>query len=189
MAHGERPSRDTQCALRPSDASFRSAGIASAALALAGPTQRGAQFPPEVGTELRTVVLVTPETSFSRSCARIVSCTHPHALTAASAAGRQNYRFQYFDRIHEALVTGIGAPSSVDLQRSPVTLGHVSTRVCDVYRCAAAAVQLLVAAGGGEDSLSSSLVTLQVSRLLDAPHPLRHPLRPQVSTLPTSNLT
>ena len=34
--------------------------------------------------------------------------------------------------------------------------GHTSFRFCDVHRCAAAAVQVLVAAGGGEDSLSSS---------------------------------
>ena len=75
---------------------FQVCATAGAALALAGPTQRGAQCPPEVWTELRPIVLVTPETSFSRSRAWIVSCTHPHALTAASAAGRQNHWISRF---------------------------------------------------------------------------------------------
>ena len=184
MSHGERPSRDTQCALRPSDASFRSADIASAALALAGPTQRGAQCPPEVGTELRPIVLVTPETSFSRSLAWIVSCTHPHALTAASAAGRQNHRFQYFDRIYVAHVAEVGVPSPYDRHRSPKPPGHTSLRVCDVHRCAAAAVQVLVAARrrrGRPLFLPGYLAGVSV---LDGVHPLRHPLRPQASALP-----
>ena len=133
-----------------------------------GPGERTAHRPSKVWTFAHPGVMITPAARFFRLDAPFVSWTPRTRLTDRCAAGRPNHRISIFRPLQAGSSAGIGAPSPSDHPCSPVTLGHASSRTCDVHRCALPSVQLLyfAAAGGRRRGQPLLLAILQVPRVL-----------------------